>query len=131
MTEGGSAGTYTVALAAQPSGTVTVSLRNDLRLKATVAPLSLTFTTTSWSTSQTVTVTPKQDGDGHNESVQVTHVASGGDYEDVSAVLGVLVYDDDANPELRLSTATLTLTEGGSAGSYTVVLAGVYPDQRW
>ncbi len=79
--EGGSS-SYTVALAAAPSGPVTVAVaRNaggDTDLAA--APGTLTFTTTDWSAPQTITVTAAEDDDRDAGAATFTHVASGGGY---------------------------------------------------
>ena len=119
VTEGASK-TYTVALATQPSGDVTVTIGGTTGTDLGVDKSSLTFTTTDWGTAQTVEVTAGQDNDDANESLTLTHTASGGDYGLVSKDLAVTVTDNDT-AGLALS-ATLTVTEGRSK-SYTVALA--------
>ena len=47
-------GTFTVALATQPTATVTVDVTSG-DTEATVSPQTLTFTTANWNTAQTVT----------------------------------------------------------------------------
>ena len=120
MTEGGS-NSYTVALATQPSGDVTVTIGGTSGTDLAVDKSSLTFTTSGWSTAQTVTVSAGQDADAVGDSATLTHVAAGGDYGSVSRDLAVTVTDDDT-AALALSAATLAVTEGGS-NSYTVALA--------
>ena len=129
VTEGDAAGTsYTVKLATQPSGSVSVTISGhdgaDLTLSGTTLTNNqLTFTTTSWGTAQTVTIKAGQDNDAVNDSATLTHSASGGDYGSVSNTLSVTVTDDDT-PAVVLSETGLTVTEGDAAGSsYTVALA--------
>lgn len=60
-TEQGKTDTFTVTLATQPIGDVTVPLESSLLTEGTVAPASLTFKAADWSIPQTVTVTGVQD----------------------------------------------------------------------
>ena len=120
LTEGGSTGTYTVALSSAPDANVTVAVSSDDSGAVTASPSSLTFSTTNYSTARTVTLTAVNDGDGADESVTVSNSASGGGY-DASGDVTVSVDDDDQG--LTLSASTVALTEGGSTGSYTVRLA--------
>ena len=118
--------TYTVKLATQPSETVTVTVTGqagtDLTLTGLNATNALTFTTDNWNTAQTVTVTAGQDADGADDAVTLTHTATGGEYEDVTATLPVTVVDDDR--AIVLSRTSLSVDEGSAAGStYTVKLA--------
>ena len=83
LAEGGSAGSYTVALESPPSGDVAVAVASD-NAAVTVggaASITLTFTTQNWNTAQTVTVAPvDDDADTHDELALVTNVATGGGY---------------------------------------------------
>ena len=114
--------TYTVALRTQPTGPVTVAVASSDTGAATVEPASLEFTAASWNVAQTVTVTGVDDGDGADESVTLTHTASGADYDGVEETLAVAVTDDD-EPGVTVTGGPFTLTENGAAGIYTVVLA--------
>ena len=128
--------TYTVVLATEPTGPVTVTVSDDTTTtvgvndldKVSAAPGALTFTTTSWDTAQTVTVAGRDDTDGANEAVSLAHVATSGDagYAGVTiAAVAVSVTDDDA--AIVLSATSLTVTEGTSpTATYTVAL-GVQP----
>ena len=105
MTSGSS---YTVKLATQPSGTVSVSITGqvstDLSLSGTTLNSNmLTFTVENWNTAQTVTVKAGQDNDAVNDTATLTHTASGGDYFNVTKDLPVTVTDDD--------TAAVVLSE--------------------
>ena len=119
-TEGGSE-SYKVALATQPSDTVTVTITGHSGTDLTLDKTSLTFTTTNWATAQEVTVTAGQDDDTADDEVTLTHTASGGGYGSVAEDLPVTV-DDDDDPGLELSKTSLGPTEGGSE-SYKVALA--------
>ncbi|MXZ57083.1 MAG: tandem-95 repeat protein [Rhodothermaceae bacterium] len=106
----GSTGTYTVALTAQPSADVTVtvtaadapsrcgdghgaSCRNKSGV-ATVDKTSLTFTTTDWSVAQTVTVTATdEDMAGIFKFAEITNQVSGGGN---SVTVLITVTDDDS-----------------------------------
>ncbi len=113
---------FTVALATPPTQTVTVTPTSTDTGAVSVTPASLTFTATNWNTAQTLTVTPDQDNDAADESLTVNLAASGGEYDSVSSSVSVSV-DDDETAALTLSPASLSVTEGGAAGSFTVVLA--------
>ena len=122
LTEGGSTGSYTVRLTAAPTTTVTVTVDSGDAGAVTAAPDTLTFTTATWSTSQTVVLTPEEDGDGHDESVAISHAAANGGYGAVTvADVTATVADDDR--AVRVFPDSLALTEGGSSASYTVTLA--------
>ena len=124
VTEGDAAGsTYTVKLATQPSGSVTVSITGQASTDLSLDKTSLSFTVDNWNVAQTVTVKAGQDNDGANDTATLTHTASGGDYVTVTKDLPVTVTDDDT-ADIVLSETDLTVTEGDAAGStYTVKLA--------
>ena len=123
--EGGT-NTYTVKLASQPTGTVTVAIDKasggDTHLS--VSPTTLTFTGGSngnWDTTQTVTVTADEDdSDVINGTATFTHTATNGGYGGVSATLTATEADDEAG--ITLSTTSVSVPEGGTA-TYTVELA--------
>ena len=116
-----SGGSYTVALATQPTGVVTVRANVAGNSDVTTTPSSLTFTRTSWSTPQSVTVTAAHDDDASDESAELRHTASGADYSGVRALtLGVEVEDDDTEG-VTLSKTAVEVDEG-ERETYTVVL---------
>ncbi len=116
--EGGSA-SYTVALATQPTDTVTVSIIGQAtgsgRVGVTWNPASLRFTTSDWNTAQRVTVTAAEDDHlDTNWEHYLTHTASGGDYSGVALTRTQWIIDNDAPNQ---GTVTLTpvaqeVTEG-------------------
>ena len=95
LTEGGSTGSYSVKLTAAPNANVTVTVTSGDTGAVTSNKAKLTFTANNWNTGQTVTLTPKDDADGASESVAISHAATGGGYDDVSADLTATVADDD------------------------------------
>ncbi len=111
---------YTVKLATEPTGTVTVAIAVPAGTDLTLDETSLTFTTSTWNTVQTVTVTAGEDPDADDDTATLTHEASGGGYGDVEADLAVTVTDDDT-VGLVLSPTSLGVAEGDAA-SYTVKL---------
>ena len=122
VTEGDAAGmSYTVALATQPSGSVSVSITGhagtDLRLDKT----SLTFTVNDWDDAQTVTVTAAEDDDGVTDAVAtLNHTASGGDYVNVTRDLPVSVMENDS-AGVTIEPTALSVVAGRS-NEYTVAL---------
>ena len=122
VTEDDAAGTtYTVALATEPTGTVTVRVTVSGNRNVTVSPTSLTFTADTWDTTQTVTVSAAHDDDAADDTAQLQHAASGADYGSTRALpLAVAVTDDDEQA-VTVSESTLELREGGRT-TYTVVL---------
>ena len=133
QTDPANAKTYSVRLATEPTATVTVTITSGDAGAVSIDDTdgdstngvqnALTFTTTTWDAAQSVTVRAVEDDDGGNETLDLTHAASGGDYDDLSATLGAQVADDDP---LGLAFAATDLTtngldEGGSA-TYAVKL---------
>ena len=110
VTEGGSATTYTVALATQSTATVTVTISGNLGTGVSLDKTVLFFTPSDWNIAQTIMVSALQDPDGNNDSVTLTHTASGADYDSVTAAVTVTVVDDDR--------AQPPVTGGGGGGGF-------------
>ena len=127
VAEGGSA-TYTVALASQPTGPVTVRVSGHAGTDLTPDPSSLNFTASNWNTPKDVTVTAAQDDDTDDHTVTLTHTASGADYGAVTADLAVTVADDDT-PTYALSfgESRYEVVEGAGTLAVTVRLAPAAP----
>ena len=119
--------TYTVKLSHEPSVEVTVTVTGqdttDLELTGLGEGDTLSFTTSTWDDAQTVTVKAGEDADAKNDSVTLTHAATGGEYEGASSDLAVTV-DDDETLGVVISPTALTVQAGGS-NSYTVVLGSL------
>ncbi len=116
--------TFTVALAAAPSGNVTVAVTSaDAATVSVQSGASLTFTTSNYATAQTVTLESFEDDDGDDESVTVNLAASGGGYDSVSRSVNARVKDNDAK-FLKLSENQVFMREGvTSTATFTVALA--------
>ena len=109
--EGGSNG-YSVLLRTRPSDTVTLSVTTPTGLTAN--PSSLTFTADDWHTPRTVTLNAATDTDTIDNTVAVTHQATGGDYASLAATLPVTVAETvaDTNTDPAFSSAeAFTVTE--------------------
>ncbi len=120
----GMTGMYSVRLESQPTETVTVMVRGASG-DVTVKPSRLIFTTSNWDEEQMVEVKAGQDDDAEPDPVvTLTHAASGGGYSGVtSGMVTVTVTEDDiGRKSVRIRPRSLTVTEGGAAESYTVVL---------
>ena len=116
--------TYTVKLATQPTGAVTVAITGLSGTDLTLDKTSLTFNPSGsdlWSTAQMVTVSAGPDADATNDRATLVHTASGGDYAGQTQSLAVTV-DDDDTVEIVLSASVLAVNEGGN-NTYTVKLA--------
>ena len=74
---------------------MTVTVTSDDTDAVTASPTSLTFTTDNYDDAQTVTLTPEDDDDGADESVTLSHSATGGDYDSVTGDVTATVDDDD------------------------------------
>ena len=104
---------YTVALATQPRGEVTVTPANGDPAAVTVDTAPLVFTAANWNTPQPVSVTAA--GEDFIDSIAtITHTVAGyGNYNglDVPAITVEVV----GRPRLVIEPARVTVTEGGTA----------------
>ena len=116
--------TFSVRLATQPTGNVTVSVTSGDTGAATVSPATRTFNTSDWNIYQTFTVSGVDDTDAQDETLTVSLSASGADYARVTGSVTVNVTDDDPPTSLTVSfgAPTYTVAEGGSA-TVTVTLS--------
>ena len=116
-------GTFTVALATQPTATVTVDVTSGDVAEATVSPQTLTFTAVNWATAQTVTVNGVDDADGADETLDVTLDADSADtaYRALNDVTVDVTVDDDDAAGLVLDKTSVGVDEDGS-GTFTVAL---------
>ena len=131
VTEGDATGnSYTVVLATQPAGDVTIAISGqadtDLTLSGTTLTNNvLTFTDQNWGTAQTVTVKAAEDGDA-DQDADVTLVHAIGSTADsaynalADQSVTVSITENDV-VGVSIDPTALTVTEG-SSGNYTVVL---------
>ena len=92
VTEGQSA-SYQVKLYTEPTDTVQLSIMSGNPSAVGVETEALTFTPSNWDVKQTVTLTGVPDDNTDDESVQITHTATGGDYGSVSESITVSTKD--------------------------------------
>ena len=96
ITEGGE-GSYTVALGAEPSGTVTVSIAATGDAALELSAMSLTFNAGNWNAAQRVSVTASEDDNLADETGSLDHSASGGGFASAGAKVSVTVTDNDTD----------------------------------
>ncbi len=125
VAENGTA-TFTVTLsAAPPSGNVVIDLTSNNIAVATIDISQLTFTTGNWNIPRTITVTGVDNYTIPDASTTISLVVdddlSYDGYDGVTATVTVNVTNDDV-PGFIVSPLTLTISEGGPAGTFTVVL---------
>ena len=124
VAEGGSE-TYTVALNNRPSGNVTVAIGyqsggdDDITVNST----SLSFSTSNYATPQTVTVTAREDNDSLAGTRTITHTASGGGYNNLTASITATEVDNDVALIVTPRTGTEFTVPEASTETYTVKLA--------
>ncbi len=107
----GNSDTYDVELDAVPAGDVTVIIGGITGTDLALDKSSLTFTDQNWNTRQTVTVSATADDDAIHDSATLTHTASGGGYDSVSADLPVTVTD---TTRVELAPVIESVPEGES-----------------
>ena len=107
--------TVDVSLAADPGGTVQLTVASADASIATVSPGLLTFDSATFATPRSVTITAIADADTRDEATQV--VFSGA----TNAALAVVVRDDDVQTVLP-SVTTLGVGEQGPAATFGVRL---------
>ena len=118
----GSTATYTVALDAQPTTSVTIDVTGGGDV--TVQPTSLTFTADNWDDARTVTVRAAEDLDTADDTQTITHAVTGNsapEYVGLSIDSVAVTVNDNDDPDVTVSRSTLSIVEGGTA-TYTVAL---------
>ena len=103
----GATADYTVRLASQPTGTVTVSVAAPEGAEFTVDPTSLQFTAGTWDRAERVTVTAAVDDDAvAAEPAALVHTPAGGGYGAAeAAALPVVTVTETTAPELAVGDA--------------------------
>ena len=111
----GSSQTYTIKLGEKPSGIVNIDMVSSSSA-LTFSSSRISFTRSNWDKNQTVRISAGQDQNNRDESVQITHTASGGGYQGVQVTANVQIEDDEIkNPDVVTSPSRLRITEGQSA----------------
>ncbi|MDE0696140.1 MAG: fibronectin type III domain-containing protein [Boseongicola sp.] len=103
----GETATFDVWLSERPrtGQTVAVQVASTATGEVTVNKSSLTFDENNFGTRQTVTVTGVADADARDENASVTLVATGGGYDDSTAI--AVVVEDTTQKRLRVSDPSL------------------------
>ena len=121
-------GSYTVALSAQPTANVTVTVEghSDTDVILTPDPPTLVFTMMNWETAQTVTVTAGNDADTADDTVTLTHSVASTDtgYHGITIDSVDVTVTDNDSPSMTVTPSPpsmLFVDEGGTA-TYTVKL---------
>lgn len=118
----GSHSNYSVKLNTQPSADVSVSVTTD-NSNSTANVSSLTFNSTNWNVPQTVTLNTADNSliDGIRSTV-FSHTTSSGDtnYNSIVVSSHNLTINDNDSASVLVSPLTLSVSEGGLGGSYSV-----------
>ena len=127
VSESGTSDTYTVVLASEPTGDVTVTLATPggqaTAVSTSGATSTLTFTDENWDDPQSVTVNAVDDEVAEGDhSTAVTHTASGGGYDSVSIGSVTVEIDDNDVAGASVAPGTVDVAEGGASATYTLVL---------
>lgn len=126
-TEAGGAATFSVLLASEPSGPVTINFSSSNSAEGTVAPATLTFTPANWNGVRTLTATGVDDfvDDGDKEYTIVTTNAASSDpdYSNFDVADLELVNRDDDGVGFVVSAVSGNTSEAGGSATFTVRLA--------
>ncbi len=116
------AGTYPLALAAQPTGNVTVSLSGDAQVD--VSPTSITFTPQDWNQPRTVTVSAKSDNVSEGQhTATVNHAIVSGSGTLTADAKSVLLSDEiEGLSEAQRTMPTYSASSAASFGDLIVAV---------
>ena len=125
-TEAGGTATFTIRLASEPYGDVTVAFDTDDPGEGTVDKTSVTFTTTDWNVAQTVTLTGVNDAiDDGDQPYQIAFsdvTSTDTAYDAMLPANVVVTNDDDDTRGVHVSAISGPTTEKGGTATFTVVL---------
>ena len=110
---GGSAATYTVVLAAEPTAEVAIAATVSGSTAISVTPTELRYTAADWASGRTVTVTAAAaalEGD----TATIRHTVSGGDYAGEAASVTVTIAAALRRERPALELGSLQVTGGGT-----------------
>ncbi|MBP9717773.1 hypothetical protein KBD59_00545 [Candidatus Gracilibacteria bacterium] len=121
-------GWYRIALNTQPTADVTITPSPSA--ECTVSPSSITLTTSNWATPQTITVTAVDDADADAyDSCNITHSITTTDSQYASQYIGITAsITDNDTAGMTVTPTSITEIEGGTPGTYTVVLTAAPTD---
>ncbi len=114
---------FTVALSAEPQGSVTVEISAFSNGELTRDQNLLTFTPSDWADEQPVRVAAEKDEDAEPDPTEtLTLTARDGGYDGVMGNVQVTIEEIDAKG-IVLTPPSLNIQEGGPSKTYTVVLS--------
>ena len=116
----GSSTDLPVALSAEPTANVTLTITGHAGTDLTPNPRILTFTPANWGTPQPVTLTAAEDADVTDDQVALTLTASGGGYAGVTHSVAVTITDNDV---ASIAAATSAVVPEGSSTDLPVALS--------
>ncbi len=135
MDENGSPGTYTLRLATQPDGPVTVTLSAEPtgvidfyvldQVRDPADPITAPFDENDWDKPKTVAARARHDDDGEDGSVTISHTVTGyGGVTAADSVEVVIIDDDERGFVFTPDSVTVTEAAGpGRTATYKVTLA--------
>ena len=129
INEGGS-GTYTVALASQPSESVTIDIYSFPHAAVGLRPSSLTFTPDNWNQSQTVMVITRDDDNSIDSWAFIVNQIRGVRANRSAAFVRVVVQDQDTPLVVSGSTST-DFAENGTSSIATYSVADPAGTVSW
>ena len=127
VAERGGTETFTVALGAQPSGIVTVTLASSDSNEAMVGPNQLTFSSANWNQPQSVVVTGVDDNRVGDDTalinVTVSAAESSDDFDLAPAQTVEITLTNEDTVGVIVTPVDSTLAEPSDDGSFEIVLA--------
>ncbi len=131
----GSEASFDVRLGSEPESPVTLTLAQPDNPDVTIDTdeftpgdqTTMTFNSVNWSVSRPVKMIARDDGDTRDEPTSIAVVASGADYEGLTATIDVSLIDDDRIRLLLVPGKELTVTEGSRSGGALSVRLGSLP----
>ena len=121
----GDSGDYTIKLASQPTGPVTITISTPSGSTLTPDDSSITFSSTNWASPQTVTLTASDDNDSDDHTVVVTQTGSSTDdnYDGRTVRIPTVVINDD-DIDVQFGATNYSTYENAAAGAMvTITLA--------
>ncbi|WP_225444649.1 reprolysin-like metallopeptidase [Pseudomarimonas arenosa] len=129
VSEAGATDSYQLVLQTEPSSTVTIDVSPNSQLE--VDQSQLQFNTGNWDTPQSIVVSAVDDAvEEGNHSGLITHSASGGGYDGVTAPsLVVAIADNDLSVDLGVTNSLQgSAPIAGETASYEVVVSNLSSD---
>ena len=128
----GETATYTLVLESKPTAAVSVTaVRTGDQDITVTGGETLTFTPDDWYVPQTVTLSAAHDDDEEDGTATITHTASGGGYDGVTAAVTAIEEDDEGawTLEFRSNGSTVTSVAEGAGSVEIVATRGQAPSE--